>query len=131
MEMYKKISLISVPLDMSDVLDEFIDRFGIPPKEVRRLLKISLIRALASSCNIKKVEYRDGTLVFSSDKMSLGTWSEVFGHFRALAIRGTTAPTVQARVKSADEAIDLASEVLGKYYEIITLSEEDNAKKEE
>ena len=131
MEMYKKISLISVPLDMSDVLDEFIDRFGIPPKEVRRLLKISLIRALASSCNIKKVEYRDGALVFSSDKMSLGTWSEVFGHFRALAIRGTTAPTVQARVKSADEAIDLASEVLGKYYEIITLSEEDNAKKEE
>ena len=131
MEMYKKISLIGVPLDMSDVLDEFIDRFGIPPKEVRRLLKISLIRALASRCDMKKVEHRDGALIFFSDKLSLGVWSMVFEKFAMLSIRGTTSPTVQARVKSADEAIDLAMSVLEKYFEIITPGEEDNAKKED
>ena len=56
MEMYKKISLISEPVDMQDILDEFIDRFGEVPREVLRLLHISLMRALASKCEIKKVE---------------------------------------------------------------------------
>ncbi len=129
MEMYKKISLISVPLDLTDVLDEFIDRFGIPPKEVRRLIKVSLIRALATKCDIKKVEYRDGVLIFISEKPSLAEWSMVTSEFTMLRVRASAVPSVQARVKSEDEAIDLASGVLQKYYEIITPKEgEDDAK---
>ena len=131
MEMYKKISLITLPLDFEDVLDEFIDRFGAPPREVTRLLKISLIRALATKCDIKRVEHRDGLLVFVADKPCLDTWSELFGEFRSLTFRATTSPTVVSRVKTADEAIDLASAVLREYYKIITpKEEEDNAKKD-
>jgi transcription-repair coupling factor (superfamily II helicase) len=119
-----------VPLDLTDVLDEFIDRFGIPPKEVRRLIKISLIRALATKCDIKKVEYRDGTLTFVSENPSLAEWSLVTSEFTMLRVRASAVPSIQARVKCEDEAIDLASGVLQKYYDIITPKEgEDDAKK--
>ena len=126
MEMYKKISLITVPLDLDYVLDEFIDRFGIPPKEVTRLLKISLIRALATKCDIKKVEHRDGQIIFSPERPSLDVWSELIAKYTSLTFRATSTPTVYARVKNADEGIDLACAVLREYFKLITPKEEEN-----
>ncbi len=117
MEMYKKISLIREPSDLEDVLDEFIDRFGEPPRELMRLLRISLIRALSSEAQIRKVEYRDGLLSFCFEKPRLDLWSEVFDKFPSLSLRATTSPTVFARVKSVDEALVLSLDALTVYCE--------------
>lgn len=87
MEMYKKISLITDREDMQDILDEFIDRFGEAPKEVIALLKISLIRALATECAITKVEARESSLIFSLEAPRLDVWSEVFVSFKGISFR--------------------------------------------
>ena len=87
MEMYKKISLITEREDTEDIIDEFIDRFGEPPREVISLVKISLIRALASKFGISKVEGRDSSIVFTMEKPSLEVWSEVFGSFKNISLR--------------------------------------------
>ena len=87
MEMYKKISLITDREDMQDIIDEFIDRFGEPPKEVIALIRISLIRALAARFGIMKVEARDSSLVFVMEKPSLEVWSEIFGSFKNISLR--------------------------------------------
>lgn len=55
---YRKISLISSRADYSDVLDELLDRYGDPPLEVKNLLLISLLRALATKCGWAQIEDR-------------------------------------------------------------------------
>ncbi len=123
MEMYKKISLISEPLDKNDVLDEFTDRFGEPPREVMRLLSISLVRSLAAKAEITKVEYKNGTLVFVLSKPDLAIWSELFGKYRGLMFRTLGVPSVTIKAKNEDEALRTAEAVLVDYYAVLTESE--------
>ena len=126
MEMYKKISLITEPADRQDVLDEFIDRFGDVPREVIRLVNISLSRALASKCEIKKVELRDGTLIFSQDKPNLSIWSELFGKYKGLTFRSVGSLSIIYRVKTGEDATKCALDIIRDYYNVVC----DDAKKE-
>ena len=119
MEMYKKISLITVPDDMQDILDEFIDRFGEPPRVTARLIYISLIRALASFAEIPRVEYKGTNLVFRTAKPDLSVWSELFGKHKGLTFRSIGDPAVAIRAKSADDAINTAIAILKDYYGIL------------
>jgi transcription-repair coupling factor (superfamily II helicase) len=119
MEMYKKISLISEPVDMQDVLDEFIDRFGEPPIEVMRLISISLMRALGSKSKIKRVELRERMLIFAQDKPELAVWSELFGKYRGLMFKAASSPLVVYRLKSGEDPVSVALEILKDYYKIL------------
>lgn len=126
MEMYKKISLIAELCDRQDVLDEFIDRFGDPPKEVIRLLNISLIRALASKSEIKKIELHDATLVFSQDKPNLSVWSELFGKHKGLTFKSIGSLSIIYRIKSGEDATERALSIMTDYYNVMN----DDAEKE-
>lgn len=119
MEMYKKISLINTPEDKRDVLDEFEDRFGETPREVERLLSISLVRALGSNAHISKTEYKNGYLVFTLSKPSLEIWSELFGKYAGMNFRTVGAPTVTVKQKSADDALLFAEKVLSDYNKLL------------
>lgn len=130
MEMYKKISLIAEPVDMQDVLDEFIDRFGEPPREVMRLLHIALTRSLASRCGIKRVELRDGVLVFSQDKPNLAVWSELFGKHKSLAFRTVGSPSVTYRLRAGEDASTAAAEVMREYYTVAQQKKEGETNEE-
>ena len=57
-EAYRMIASISTDEEYSDVLDELIDRFGSPTKEVLALLDISSIRMLGSACRVCKIEQK-------------------------------------------------------------------------
>ena len=52
---YKRIADIDSEEDMSDVLDEFIDRFGDPPSAVITLMQVSLLRASAQRLGITEI----------------------------------------------------------------------------
>lgn len=53
--MYKRIAEIANEDDARDVLDEFIDRFGEPPKAVQGLIQVSLIRNRAANIGIYEI----------------------------------------------------------------------------
>jgi transcription-repair coupling factor (superfamily II helicase) len=125
MEMYKKISLIAEPCDMQDVLDELIDRFGEPPGEVMRLLSVSLMRSLASKCEIRKVELKDATLTFAVEKPNLAIWSELFGTHRGLTFKSVGSPSVVYRLKSGADACAKALAILEDYYNITMETKEE------
>ena len=119
MEMYKKISLIASEEDMSDVLDELIDRFGDAPKPVRRLLWIAFSRAAASRCGISKVECRDGALRFVSASPDLATWSELFAKNPALRFAGGAGgPTVSYRLSRGEDAAEVLFGVMKEYLKV-------------
>ncbi len=116
MEMYKKISLITDGEDMRDILDEFIDRFGEPPKETVSLLKISLIRALGTKFEFRKIEAREGRIVFCFEKPSLEIWSELFGDMPRLSFRNTAGEvSVVYKLQGSESAVEAALKIMQAY----------------
>ncbi len=55
LDMYKRIAEIKSTDDMSDVTDEFIDRFGNVPEETISLMKVAIIQALSRKAGIVRV----------------------------------------------------------------------------
>ncbi len=115
-DMYKKLSLIRSEEDLRDVLDEFCDRFGEPPKQVMSLLWIALTRALSSSAGIGRVERRGGELRFLPSALSLGAWSEAFAAFPGLRMcSGGSTPYVSYRLKHGEEPAETAARIMLAY----------------
>ena len=119
MEMYKKISLITTEEDRMDVIDEFTDRFGDPPKEVTALTKLALLRALSEKNRIRRAEQKGGQLFFYPEAPNLSAWSEVFGAYPGLALRGAPTPTVSYRLGKGQRAEDVALGILTAYDDAI------------
>ncbi len=115
MEMYKKISMITSEEDRMDIIDEFTDRFGEPPREVVALTKLSLLRALSEKCRIRRTEQKDGRLIFSPEAPDLAAWSEVFEKIPGLVLRGAPAPTVTYRLTKGQSGEDEALKILSCY----------------
>ncbi len=116
MEMYKKISLISVREDASDVLDELFDRYGDVPRATERLLWVAYARAVLSRARISKVECRDGTLRFLSEHLALDVWSEVFSRHPSLRFAGgAKGPTVTYKLSHGEDAARILYELMTEY----------------
>ncbi len=60
--MYRRIADIRTPEDALDVTDELIDRFGEPPKSVKGLIDIALIRNRSATLGIISIEQHESFL---------------------------------------------------------------------
>ncbi|MBE5905708.1 MAG: transcription-repair coupling factor [Lachnospiraceae bacterium] len=58
LDMYKRIGNIETEEDKEEILEEFIDRFGEPPKPVLMLLRVALIKAKAHSMDITEISQK-------------------------------------------------------------------------
>jgi len=67
-EIYKLIAAIENEEDRSDVIDELIDRFGDPPKEVMNLLDVTMLRVIGSENGVTEIQQKDETLLFMLEK---------------------------------------------------------------
>ncbi len=125
MEMYKKISLILTPDDEDDIIDEFIDRFGMPPKPVIRLLAVALTKALCEKQGIERVEANDAELIFVVGKPDLAKWSGVFAKYSGMRF-SPSGDRVIYRIrdpKNADAAT-IAADIIKEYSTEYEFSEE-------
>ena len=115
MEMYKKISFIEAKEDMDDLYDEFVDRFGDPPRPVIRLMNVALTKALAERARIKKIEYRDAKLFFITEKPDLIVWAELFAAFKSLSFVGLGSPIIVYRLRKDEDPTEIARDIMIKY----------------
>ncbi len=60
--MYRRIADIRTPEDALDVTDELIDRFGEPPKSVKGLIDIALIRNRSAALGVTAIEQHESFL---------------------------------------------------------------------
>ena len=77
--MYKKIADIGSSEDMRDCFDELLDRFGELPKETEGLLKISLIRALATKISVERIYESNGKVYITLSSGTKITPYDIFG----------------------------------------------------
>ncbi len=117
MEMYKKISHIGDDKDLQDVLDEFCDRFGEPPKTVLRLLYASLARALATRVGMTRVVQEGGELRFFTKDMqgALPVWSELFARDKTLRFSGGLSPHIRCKIPADSEGARHAARLLADF----------------
>lgn len=62
LEIYKKMASLEDEEDYEDLLDELIDRFGDPPRDVLNLLKVSLYRSLSGRLGVESIVQKDKSL---------------------------------------------------------------------
>lgn len=63
LDAYRKIAAVSTKEDESELLDEFIDRYGDPPKSIEGLITVALTRNMAAAAGIKEITQRSGQLM--------------------------------------------------------------------
>lgn len=113
MEMYKKCATISNDEDLSDVMDEFIDRFGDVPKETENIMYLNYIRSLAESIGTSRIYEERGTIVVVLEKdnllkaENLAMASAKFGY--DLIINVGTQPRLRLKATKKDKLEKLLS----------------------
>lgn len=70
LHMYKRIAAIKDDEDEAEVIDELIDRFGEPPREVENLVKVSHIRAMAEKAGMTRIYEEPKKIVFEFQEKS-------------------------------------------------------------
>ena len=124
MEMYKKISLITNENDFSDILDEFCDRFGEPPKATLRLLNVALLRSYASKSRIQKVICKDGEIRFTQEQINLPVWSEVFSKIERMRFTSAATPSIAYKLNRGEDAVEMARKIISEYYNALISDKE-------
>ncbi len=71
LSVYRRIADIRNDEDVSDVLDELIDRYGDPPECVQGLIMVSLLRNTASSLGIYEIGQRSDSLLLYSQNIDM------------------------------------------------------------
>ena len=66
-EIYQDIALCKNEEDISNIIDEIIDRFGNMPNEIENLLEISRIKQLAKEKYLTKIQSKKDSVVFTYD----------------------------------------------------------------
>ena len=67
-EVYQNIALCRTEDDIQNVIDELVDRYGNPPKEIENLLEVTRIKELARNANVVKISQRASNVVFYFDR---------------------------------------------------------------
>ncbi|MDO5564103.1 MAG: transcription-repair coupling factor [Eubacteriales bacterium] len=62
LDLYKKISICKNDIDLQNIKEELIDRFGKYPKEVKNLLFIASLKQKAHECYITELKIKDSFL---------------------------------------------------------------------
>ena len=82
-EIYQDIALCKNEEDISNIIDEIIDRFGNMPDEIENLLEISRIKQLARKRNLVKIQSKKNSIVFTydSNKFDNTSLSDLIGKY--------------------------------------------------
>lgn len=64
LDMYRKIASVQNSENEMDLLDELIDRYGEPPREVVGLITVSRLRNTAAQLGITEINQRGGVMLF-------------------------------------------------------------------
>ena len=113
MEMYKKCASISSDEDLSDLTDEFIDRFGDIPKETENIMYLNYVRSLAEAIGTARIYEERGTVVVVLEKENLlkaenlAMASAQFGY--DLIINVGSQPTLRLKATKKDKLEKLLS----------------------
>lgn len=112
-ESYKRIAALENEDDVSDLLDELVDRYGDVPQSVMGLIDISLLRVMASSVGIKEVVQRKDQLIFYSDDFAGVDMGYVLKNTKhRISVNSAAKPFVSAQIKQGENSLEVMKDML-------------------
>ncbi len=125
MGLYKRISLIESPLDLEDMTDELLDRFGDLPRAASNLLQIALIRSLAARAGVTQLRQDGATVHIALPEPALDVWlalaDERVGRLRMIL---SATPSIQYRLEKGKNGLDDLLSLFLRYHELSTKGKE-------
>jgi len=125
LEVYKKIATIESEEEMSEMLDELLDRFGEIPKKAYQLLRIASLKALANSVYLTAVEEKEWgyrLMMYEKANVNPGKIPELLEKYQGkLEFKGEVMPYFIYRkrgkkvVLSDDENIEFVKNILNDF----------------
>ncbi len=113
LDVYRKIASIQTEEDSMDIVDELIDRYGDPPKAIIGLVKVALLRNIASSLGITEISQRGENLMFFTATPTMDQISAVSASFKGrVTFNAMAKPYIGIRIKNGEKPIDLMQTVL-------------------
>lgn len=112
-EAYRRIANIQNKEDSIDVTDEFIDRYGDPPKSVMGLINVALMRNTASSLGITEISQRGENLLFFIKSPTMEQIKRLSSSFKGRVLfNSTQKPYISVKLAPKEKAPDLMQNVL-------------------
>lgn len=113
-DMYRRISDIRSQKDVSDVLDELTDRFGDPPKAVKGLIQVAVIRSLAIKRQVKEIKQRDSELMLFQEKIDIEFVSKLISKFDSSKVKmnASVKPFISIRLDKDEDPTALLKKAL-------------------
>lgn len=112
-EMYRKIAAIQNKEDAMDVTDEFIDRFGEPPKAVHGLITVALLRNMAMNQGIYEVTQRDNMIVFYPHNLDMRRAARLVQEIKGRAVvNAGEKPYIAVKLIKNDDPLFIMQESL-------------------
>ena len=116
-DIYKKIAAIENEQDVSDIVDELIERFGDPPREVLALMDVSLVRAQCTACGVTELTEKNKMLIIKFAKFDMKKIANVISAMKGnMFFSAGTDPYLSCRISG--NALDTAIEVCQKLTEV-------------
>ena len=112
-EAYRRIASIVTEEDARDVTDEFIDRYGDPPKSVMGLINIALVRNSAAALGIREITQAGSRAVFAMRSIEPEYPQKLIGKYgaRLKFIQGEK-PGFSIDISAKQPTAELVSEVV-------------------
>ncbi|MEG1862686.1 MAG: transcription-repair coupling factor, partial [Oscillospiraceae bacterium] len=112
-EAYKRIASIESEEDISDLLDEFVDRYGDVPTSVMGLVEVSLLRVTAASIGITEVVQRKDSIIFYSEEYAgLNTLDFLKEIKYKININSASKPFIAAQIPPEEEPLTVMKNML-------------------
>ncbi|MFI3142260.1 MAG: transcription-repair coupling factor, partial [Clostridia bacterium] len=127
MYMYKRIARIHTSEDAMDVMDEFTDRFGNPPKNVVGLVTISLLRNHAANLGIYEIRQVDDCLLIFMQEIKPEYIAKMSQHMRGrfMVSAAKSKPYLTVKLNKGDKIATIKEVV-----KILTLATREKTKQQ-
>ncbi|MBQ8688071.1 MAG: transcription-repair coupling factor [Ruminococcus sp.] len=113
LSIYRKIAAVQTKDDQLDLLDELIDRYGDPPKEIIGLITVSLLRNRAAVLGISEVTQRSERMYFYIQHPIQEQVTSLAEQFRGrILFNSLKKPHIGVSMQKSDSPLELMQRVI-------------------
>ncbi len=109
LDAYRKIAAVSTVSDSVELLDEFIDRYGDPPKAIQGLITVALTRNMAGAAGITEITQRNDSLIIFVKTASMEQVQALVSEFKGkVTVNGSAdKPYISVKLAKNDKPVDV------------------------
>ncbi len=116
MDLYRRIARIRTEEEADDMVDELVDRYGDPPRQVNNLISVALLRGRAAACGVTAIDQKKDSLELTLDQFDLEAVSALCGQFSGrMTMRFGEQTGLTIKLRKNEDVLRLAGKIVEEY----------------